>query len=135
MHKRPGIEDQITFLYTDDLNQAGDFYGEVLGFELVLDQGLCRIFRTRKGAYLGVCQKREKQGVGREVGVIFTLVVEDVDGWYQYLETQAKVALQGAPKENAEYGIYHFFLRDPDGYTLEIQRFLDPDWDKVIRGD
>jgi len=135
MHKRPGIEDQITFLYTEDLNQAGDFYGEVLGLELVLDQGLCRIFRTRKGAYLGVCQKREKQGVGREVGVIFTLVVEDVDGWYQYLETQEEVALQGAPKENAEYGIYHFFLRDPDGYTLEIQRFLDPDWDKGIRGN
>jgi len=135
MHKRPGIEDQITFLYTDNLDQAGDFYGEVMGFELVLDQGLCRIFRTRKGAFLGVCQKREKQGVGQEVGVIFTLVVEDVDGWYQYLETREEAALQGEPKVNEEYGIYHFFLRDPDGYTLEIQRFLDTDWDKSLRGN
>ncbi|MFO7944929.1 MAG: VOC family protein [Anaerolineales bacterium] len=135
MHKRPGIEDQITFLYTDDLNQAGDFYGEVLGLELVLDQGMCRIFRTRKGAYLGICQKREKQGVGREVGVIFTLVVEDVDSWYRYLETQAEVALQGEPKVNEEYGIYHFFLQDTDGYTLEIQRFLDPDWDELMKGN
>lgn len=135
MQKRPGIEDQITFLYTEDLNQAGDFYTEVMGLELVLDQGMCRIFRTRKGAYLGVCQNVKKQGDPPKVGVIFTLVVEDVDGWYRYLETQEKVVLQGEPKVNEKYGIYHFFLQDTDGYTLEIQRFLDPDWDEVMPGN
>ena len=30
----------------------------------------------------------------------------------------------------AEYGVYSFFLRDPDGYLIEIQRFDDPDWHK-----
>jgi len=134
MLKRPGIEDQITFLYTEDLNRAGDFYSEVMGLELVLDQGMCRIFRTRKGAYLGVCQNKEKQRDARKVGLIFTLVVEDVDGWYRYLETQEVASLQGEPKVNEEYGIYHFFLQDLDGYNLEIQRFLDPDWDGVIKG-
>jgi hypothetical protein len=24
--------------------------------------------------------------------------------------------------------IYHCFLRDPNGYLIEIQRFLDPAW-------
>ncbi len=29
---------------------------------------------------------------------------------------------------NPEYRIYHCFLRDPDGYQIEIQRFDDPAW-------
>ena len=32
------------------------------------------------------------------------------------------------PALNPEYGIYHCFLRDPNGYLVEIQRFLDPSW-------
>ena len=32
------------------------------------------------------------------------------------------------PVMNATYNIYHFFMRDPDGYLVEIQRFLDPNW-------
>ena len=28
----------------------------------------------------------------------------------------------------ATIDIYHFFLRDPDGYLIEVQRFLDPAW-------
>jgi len=29
---------------------------------------------------------------------------------------------------SAAYRVYHFFLKDPAGYTLEIQRFERPDW-------
>ncbi|OQY24133.1 MAG: hypothetical protein DRJ03_06405 [Chloroflexi bacterium] len=29
---------------------------------------------------------------------------------------------------NPRYNIYHCFLRDPNGYLIEIQRFLDSAW-------
>ena len=36
--------------------------------------------------------------------------------------------IETRPEHNLEYRIYHFFLRDPNGYLLEIQRFEDPRW-------
>jgi len=48
-----------------------------------------------------------------------------VDGWYKHLNGLG-VKIRNPPKLNEKYQIYHFYLTDPDGYTLEIQRFVDP---------
>ena len=59
--------------------------------------------------------------------MIITLVSDEVDAWHDRL-TAAGVPVEQAPKVTEEYGVYHAFYRDPDGYLVEIQRFLDPDW-------
>ena len=115
---------QITFCYTLDLETTARFYEETLGLPLTLDQGGCRIYRTAGDAYLGFCGRA---GARRPEGVILTLVTDDVDGWYARLH-EAGVPFERPPAANAEYGIYHCFFRDPNGYLLEIQRFDDPDW-------
>jgi hypothetical protein len=38
------------------------------------------------------------------------------------------VALEAPPATKETFNIYHFFLRNPDGYLIEVQRFLDPAW-------
>ena len=43
-------------------------------------------------------------------------------------ELARSVAFETDPAENPKFNIYHCFLRDPDGYLLEIQRFLQPEW-------
>jgi len=117
---------QITFCYTKDLATTARFYEETVGLELTLDQGGCRIYRTAHDAYLGFCGRAE---AGRPAGVILTLVTDDVDGWYERLRV-AGVPFEKQPAANAEYGIYHCFFRDPNGYLIEVQRFDDPDWSK-----
>ena len=114
----------VTFLYTDDLEESAGFYEHTLGLELVLDQGTCRIYRTSPGAFLGMCRRAD---AAQPNGVIFTLVTEDVDGAYQAL-SDAGVEFEKPPTYNAEYDIYHCFLRDPNGYLIEVQRFEDPAW-------
>jgi len=42
----PPIDQQITFLYTRDLATTAQFYEEILGLRLALDQGDCRIYRA-----------------------------------------------------------------------------------------
>jgi len=42
------IAEQITFLYTRDIAASARFYEEVLGLELALDQGGCRIYHMVK---------------------------------------------------------------------------------------
>ncbi len=116
---------QITFCYTRDLEGTARFYEDVLFLPLVLDQGRCRIYRVSNKAYVGFCKKDDAP---RPEGVILTLVTEHVDDWYERL-TRRGVVVEKPPAFNPEYNIYHCFLRDPNGYLLEIQRFEDRKWD------
>ena len=127
MAKRPAISQQITFIYGRDLEVSARFYRDTLGLELVLDQGSCQIFRAAGRGMLGICARQGKKP--QTASVILTLVTAEVDAWYQYLEEEG-VRLPEPPVHNPDYQIEHFIFRDPDGYLVEIQRFLDPCWEE-----
>jgi catechol 2,3-dioxygenase-like lactoylglutathione lyase family enzyme len=124
------ITDLITFVYTHDLAAADSFYRAALGLPLTLDQGGCRIYRVGRDAYLGVCE-RDFAPTGSDdpctQHVIITLVVDDVDAWFERAR-DAGAHVDQTPRVNEQFGIYHAFVRDPSGYRVEIQRFLDANW-------
>ena len=123
---RPPIEQQITFLPTSDLAETARFHEQILGLPLKVDQGVCRIYQVTQGAYLGFCQQADAHQHELPSGtrqVILTLVTQRVDEWYAYLQDRG-VPFEKPPAVNQKYDIYHCFLRDPNGYLLEIQRFL-----------
>ena len=115
----------VTFIYVDDLDRSSTFYGTVLGLTLVLEQAHCRIYEVAPGGYLGICESGDRPTTPD--GVIITLVREDVDEYCAGL-VAAGVDLEKAPAANARFAIYHAFLRDPDGYLVEVQRFDDDGW-------
>jgi len=120
------IDQQVTFLATRDLAATAAFYERVLGLPLILDQGPCRIYRVAAEAYVGFCQSAaapERPGNT----VTLTLVSDDVDGWAERLRGLG-VPLEKEPQLNPRFAIYHCFLRDPNGYLIEVQRFEDPRW-------
>jgi catechol 2,3-dioxygenase-like lactoylglutathione lyase family enzyme len=90
----------------------------------VLDQGGCRIYRVSSDGFLGICYRQ--QPVNPD-GVIVTLVSDDVDEWYRFLNSR-HIVVEKPPTHNATYNIYHLFVRDPNGYLIEIQTFLDQSW-------
>lgn len=118
---------QVTFCYTADLDTVAAFYEYTLGLPLVLDQGVCRIYRVREGAFLGFCARDDAP---RPEGVILTLVADDVDARWRELQARG-VVFEAPPARNPRFNIYHCFFRDPAGYLLEIQRFDDPAWRAV----
>ena len=122
---RPSIDQLVTFIYTQDLAATMHFYEDVMGLSLVLDQGSCRIYRISADGFLGICESDTAPTQSR--GIIITLATHDVDGWYHYL-TERGVTFEKPPAPNPSYNIYHCFVRDPNGYLLEIQQFLDPAW-------
>ncbi len=117
------FKQQITFLHAADLPSTQRFYSDYLHLPLVRDQGNCLIFSVNRGAYLGFCEHIEPIQPGRKV--ILTLVSDDVDGWFEKLKDRG-IKIVSPPKFNPKYQIYHFFLVDPDGYWVEIQRFEEP---------
>jgi catechol 2,3-dioxygenase-like lactoylglutathione lyase family enzyme len=120
---KPSIDQQITFLHAENLEQTKTFYTNTLGFPLLRDQGTCLIFGVNKGAYLGFCFHIEKVPIGRNI--ILTLVSDEVDEWYERLKSKDCEILE-PPNYNSKYQIYHFFFKDPDGYWIEIQKFDQP---------
>jgi catechol 2,3-dioxygenase-like lactoylglutathione lyase family enzyme len=123
---------QVTFLYVRDLAISERFYGETLGLELVLNQGLARIYRIGAGnAFLGICLSSAVQQAPSPdrapLGVIVTFVIDEVDAAAAALKAKG-VTFEKEPAINTTCNIYNCFFRDPDGYLLEIQRFLSPDW-------
>ncbi|WP_201838691.1 VOC family protein [Microvirga zambiensis] len=121
----------ITFFYYPDIHAVAPFYENVLGFELVLDQGLARIYRIADNSYFGIVDgNRGHLRHQEKSAVLLTVVSEDVEGWHAKL-TEAGVASLTEMRR----GNYcdHFFFEDPAGYAIEIQRFHNPDVAKLFR--
>lgn len=122
-------EQQITFFYTrnlpttDALRRASTFYERRLGLRLARDQGHGRIYHVTGNAYLGFCDRLDQPT--SPTGVVFTLVTDQVDEWCAHLRAQG-VAFERGPADKTAYRIYNAFVRDPNGYLIEIQRFWDP---------
>lgn len=113
----------VMFLPSDDLGKVQAFYQELLGLPLVRNQqDICHIYRMHAGSYVGFCQRG--YCIPADYRVVLTLLIDDVDGVYAWLQQQGVVP-ESAPALHESYNVYSFFVRDPNGYLLEIQRFVE----------
>lgn len=114
---------QVIFLPTDNLETTHAFYADTLELSLVRDQGLCRIYQTSAASYVGFCERGYTIPV--EYRIVVTILIDDVDGVYQALREKG-VETESDPSLSEQFNVYQFFLRDPNGYLVEIQRFEEP---------
>ena len=113
----------ITWVYCHDLDEAAGFYGDMLGLTLWRDAGTARIYHASAQGFIGICTAFGDRVV-QPAGGMITLLRDDVDGCYARLKARG-ASLRGAPEELPQFGIYSFFCKDPNGYVIEVQRFLD----------
>jgi predicted enzyme related to lactoylglutathione lyase len=127
------VQSQITFLYYRDLQPVAEFYQEVMGFELVEDQGWAKIYRVSDSAYLGIVDETRGFHKAQERNaVLVTLVVDDVSWWYDYLKRKG-VKMLTELREVKDIQVRGFFLEDPGGYAIEVQQFLNPKVAQIFR--
>lgn len=115
----------ITWIYTYNLDETAKFYSDTLGLTEVLDQGMCRVFRTSLTGFIGICQRPDRHVEPK--GVIMSLITEDVDGWYRHLK-ESGADIETEPSYSERSQAYAFFCRAPEGYRIEFQHFRDPRW-------
>ena len=121
----------ITFFYYPDIHVVAPFYENVLRFELVLDQGLARIYRIAGNSYFGIVDgNRGHLRHQEKSAVLLTVVSEDVEGWHAKL---TEIGVAGLTEMRRGTYCDHFFFEDPAGYAIEIQRFHNPDVAKLFR--
>jgi catechol 2,3-dioxygenase-like lactoylglutathione lyase family enzyme len=114
---------QVLFLPTDNLANVHAFYAGTLGLTLVRDQGICRIYQSAPGAYVGFCERGYV--IPADFRVVITLLIADVDGVYDALRAKG-IKTESTPSLSETFNVYQFFLRDPNGYLVEVQRFEEP---------
>jgi catechol 2,3-dioxygenase-like lactoylglutathione lyase family enzyme len=115
------ISAQISWVYTADLDSTAEFYSRILGLECSRDEGGARIYRTANGSFIGVCQAFAGRVVEPKGGMI-SIVTDDVDAWHQRLLANG-LSIDKPPHRLEQFGIYSFFVRDPNGYVIEFQQF------------
>lgn len=114
----------ITFLTHEDFEAGDHFYRVVLGLPLIEDQGWARVYRIHGSAHVGIVKAR-RGPVATPVGsgTLISIVVEDVDVWYEQLKNEPFVDIDTPPSMVDGIPVYSFFLKDPAGYSIEIQAF------------
>jgi predicted enzyme related to lactoylglutathione lyase len=111
----------ITFFGTHNLKETSDFYQNILGLTLYKDQKVCLIFNINKQSKIGFCEHMPV--IYEEKSPIITLVTQEVDEIYKKF-VKSGLQISEGPKINHKFDIYHFLFKDPNGYTIEVQRFL-----------
>ena len=115
------INAQISWIYTQELDSTAEFYRGILGLECSRDEGDARLFKTADGAFIGLCKVFAERVVEPKGGMI-SIVTSDVDAWYRHLTANGLV-IEDPPRRLEQFGIYSFFVRDPNGYVIEFQQF------------
>ncbi|MBS1517058.1 MAG: VOC family protein [Bacteroidetes bacterium] len=123
------FDSQIIFLSVKDLEETSSFYEKAFEFQLTLDQGPCRIYKTPADTFIGFCRK---ENFRVSDNAVITFVTQEVDAVFQQLKKNIPgIVIAKEPAYNEQFKIYNCFVKDPDGYLIEIQRFDTEDWDKV----
>lgn len=113
------INQSIHFYGTNDLKKTKQFYMDVCHLSLSKDQIKCHIYTQEDRFYVGFCTHLEVTTANRSP--IITFLVDDVQAWHKHMALFSEVSEVSV---NDYYHIEHFFCKDPNGYTIEFQRFL-----------
>ena len=118
------MESMMVFYPCKDIEETSRFYQEVLGLRLYNDQGKCKIFDTGYG-YQGFCQYSHGE-LASHVCISFNCKNEaEVDKTYTLFRDTSKYQCT-KPQRHPEFAVYSFFMKDPNGYTVEFQKILEP---------
>ena len=120
---RPTAPNQlaITFFYYRDLPAAMQFYEDMLGLPLAIDQGWCKIYQICPGAHVGLVDETKGMNIWAAAKPVQLCIrVPDVDAWYAFAQEKVFSNLSELFM-NDDIGIRAFVFNDTEGYQIEIQ--------------
>jgi catechol 2,3-dioxygenase-like lactoylglutathione lyase family enzyme len=118
-----GVQGNVIWLYYKDLKQAQTFYQNVLGLQLLVDQGFAKVYSSSSTGFIGLVD--EAKGLHRfskEKSVNVGFFTRELDEWYDYL-LQRGLKMRGPLEEGVKGLVRAFVTYDPAGYYLEFDKF------------
>jgi len=120
------IHSTIIWLYYKDVLAMQNFYQNVLGLEMVADQGWTKIYKVSDSGFMGIVDEKRgmhKSTVKKAVNVGF--IVEDLISWFDYVKVNEVMPLFEKDLDVGPENRYKSFVAfDPEGYYLEFDAFF-----------
>lgn len=120
-----GFNTMITWLYYKDLESMQAFFEDVLGLEMIVDQGWTKIYQVSSTGFIGlVDETRGMHRFAEQKAVTLSFILDDLDGWYDYAAGYSLFSMRSEKVEEGPEGKYRAFVGyDPEGYYLEFDTF------------
>ena len=127
-----GFKATIVWFYYKDMEGIQRFYEDVMGFDLIVDQGWTKIYPIGPTAYFGlVDEQRGMHSFTEQKAVTLSLLTDNIDDWYEYLSSHDAVEMRS--EEISDTDRYRAFVAyDPEGYYLEWDVFKDIPLNRAI---
>lgn len=121
-----GFNATVIWFYYKDMVGIQKFYEEVMGFDLIVDQGWAKVYPLSPSGYFGlVDEQRGMHKFTEQKAVTMSFLTDRVDDWYTYLSTNKAVKMRSQKMEESNPRYRAFLGYDPEGYYLEFDVFLD----------
>ncbi len=120
-----GFKTLIAWGYYKDMDGIRRFYEDVMGLEMIIDQGWAWIYPTSPSTYIGlVDESRGMHNFTEDKGVTISFFTDNIEGWYDHLKDKMEMRSKELSKE--ENGRFTAFVGyDPANYYLEFDEFND----------
>lgn len=113
-----GIEKQVTHLYYEDVNEAKQFYQNLLGLNPV---GSNR-FIISDDAMIQINSFDEVHPEGQEKSTAIAFLTDQLPAWYEHVQRQGiEIKYTYKPRDGGPHD--GFVAIDPGGYLLEFEQF------------
>lgn len=128
-NKQLGFHASITWLYYQDLLAMQDFYENVMGLELVADQGWTKVYKASNTGFIGLVDERRGMHDFTETKAVnVSFLIDDLDGWFEYVQANESFKLRSEGVGEGPEGKYRAFVGfDPEGYFMEFDKFYPHD--------
>jgi len=132
-----GFKATVLWTYYQDLAGATEFYENVMGLPLMVDQGWAKVYPTSRSGFIGpVDAARGMHQSVPDKAVTVSFLTTEVDTWFDYLAEEAALErFQLRHEEVLDEGFVRVFVGyDPENYYLEFDTFVETeDNEKLMR--
>ncbi len=119
------VQGTVLWLYYNDIPAMQAFYEELLGVDLLVDQGWAKVYQGSRTGFIGLVDgERGLHTATEEKSVTVSFLTSDVAAWRERTERQGLEAR--TPELGTEGGrVTTWVAYDPEGYFLEWDTFLE----------
>ena len=120
------ISATVLWLYYAELRPIQDFYEQVLGLEMIVDQGWAKVYPISRTGFVGfVDGSRGLHNATEQKGVTISFLTDDIEAWFEHMQLQERFAFRTEELGDESGRVRTFIGYDPAGYFLEWDEFLD----------
>lgn len=129
-----GFKATVLWLYYRDLERIQEFWGEVMGFDQVVDQGWAKVYSVSPTGFIGpVDGAKGMHSWTEKKAVTVSFITDALDDWFAHLKSRQEFELRTPAIEMEERaGVRVFVGYDPEGYYLEFDTFLEKEGNKRL---